>query len=51
MHSMKVIVLGTGAVGASYGGALARAGHEVTCFARGANLAAIQERGLEVRTP
>ncbi len=51
MHSMKVIVLGTGAVGASYGGALARARHEVTCFARGANLAAIQERGLEVRTP
>src|SRR6266508_550317 len=51
MHSMKVIVLGTGAVGASYGGQLARAGHEVTCFARGANLAAIQERGLEIRTP
>src|SRR2546425_3725381 len=50
MHSMKVIVLGTGAVGASYGGALARAGQEVTCFARGATLAAIQERGLEVRT-
>jgi 2-dehydropantoate 2-reductase len=48
---MKVIVLGTGAVGAYYGGQLARAGHEVTCFARGANLAAIQERGLEVRTP
>src|SRR3989442_12701907 len=51
MHSMRVIVLGTGAVGASYGGALARAGHEVTCFARGANLAAIRERGLEIRTP
>ena len=51
MHSMKVIVLGTGAVGASYGGALARAGHAVTCLARGPNLAAIQERGLEIRTP
>ncbi len=51
MHSMKVIVLGTGAIGAYYGGQLARAGHEVTCFARGANLAAIQERGLEIRTP
>jgi len=48
---MKVIVLGTGAIGAYYGGHLARAGHAVTCFARGANLAAIQERGLEVRTP
>ena len=33
MHSMKVIVLGTGAVGAYYGGQLARAGHEVTCLA------------------
>lgn len=48
---MKVIVLGTGAVGAYYGGQLARAGHEVACFARGANLAAIKERGLEIRTP
>src|SRR5437016_3608800 len=51
MHSMKVIVLGTGAIGTYYGGQLARAGHAVTCFARGANLAAIQERGLEIRTP
>ena len=48
---MKVIVLGTGAVGAYYGGQLARAGHEVTCVARGANLAAIRDRGLEIRTP
>src|SRR2546421_12879376 len=51
MHSMNVIVLGTGAIGTYYGGQLARAGHAVTCFARGANLAAIQERGLEIRTP
>src|SRR5438132_3808876 len=42
---MKVIVLGTGAIGAYYGAQLARAGHAVTCFARGANLGAIQERG------
>src|SRR5438046_10512575 len=48
---MKVIVLGTGAIGAYYGAQLARAGHAVTCFARGANLGAIQERGLQVRTP
>lgn len=48
---MKVTILGAGAVGAYYGGLLARAGREVTCFARGANLAAIQARGLEVRTP
>src|SRR5205809_624136 len=48
---MKVIVLGTGAIGAYYGAQLARAGHAVTCFARGANRRAIQERGLQVRTP
>jgi 2-dehydropantoate 2-reductase len=48
---MKVQILGAGAVGACFGGQLARAGHEVTCFARGANLAAIRDRGLEIRTP
>jgi 2-dehydropantoate 2-reductase len=48
---MKIAVLGAGAVGAYYGGQLARMGHDVTCFARGANLAAIRERGLEIRTP
>jgi len=47
---VKVIVLGAGAVGAYYGGQLARAGHEVTLYARGENLAAIRERGLEIRT-
>jgi ketopantoate reductase len=46
---MKLVVLGS--VGAYYGGLLARAGHEVTCFAPGANLAAIAERGLEIRRP
>jgi 2-dehydropantoate 2-reductase len=48
---VRIVVLGAGAVGAYYGGQLARAGHEVTCFARGATLAALRERGLEVRTP
>ena len=48
---MKVIVLGAGGIGAYYGGQLARAGHEVTLYARGDNLAAIRERGLEIRTP
>lgn len=48
---MQVVVLGAGAVGAYYGGLLARAGHTVTCLARGVNLAAIRERGLEIRTP
>jgi 2-dehydropantoate 2-reductase len=48
---VKVIVLGAGAIGAYYGGQLARAGREVTLFARGDNLAAIRRRGLEIRTP
>ena len=48
---VKVVVLGAGAIGAYYGGQLARAGHEVTLFARGENLAAIRQRGLEIRTP
>ena len=47
---MKVIVLGAGAIGAYYGGQLARAGHEVVLYARGANMNAILDRGLEVRT-
>ena len=48
---MRVVVLGAGAVGGYYGGQLARAGHEVTCFARGANLTALRDRGLEIQTP
>jgi len=48
---MKVIVLGAGAIGAYYGGQLARAGHDVTLYARGENLAAIRRSGLEIRTP
>jgi 2-dehydropantoate 2-reductase len=47
---MNVVVLGAGAVGGYYVGQLARAGHHVTCVARGRDLAAINERGLEVRT-
>jgi 2-dehydropantoate 2-reductase len=47
---MRVLVMGAGGVGGYYGGMLARAGHEVTFVARGAHLAALQERGLEVRT-
>jgi 2-dehydropantoate 2-reductase len=47
---MRVLVMGAGAVGCYYGGLLARAGHEVTFVARGAHLAALQERGLELRS-
>jgi 2-dehydropantoate 2-reductase len=48
---MKIAVLGSGAVGGYYGARLARAGHDVTFIARGAHLAAIRERGIEVRSP
>ena len=44
-------MLGAGAIGAYYGGQLARAGHDVTLYARGENLAAIRRAGLEIRTP
>ena len=47
---MKVAILGSGAVGGYYGARLARSGHDVTFIARGAHLAALRERGLEVRS-
>jgi 2-dehydropantoate 2-reductase len=48
---MHFCILGSGAVGGYYGARLARAGHDVTFMARGAHLAAIRERGLEIRSP
>jgi 2-dehydropantoate 2-reductase len=48
---MKFVILGSGAVGGYYGARLARAGHDVTFIARGAHLAAMRERGLEIRSP
>ncbi|RPJ60987.1 MAG: 2-dehydropantoate 2-reductase [Acidobacteria bacterium] len=47
---MRFAVVGSGAVGGYYGARLARAGHDVTLLARGAHLAAIRERGLEIRS-
>ena len=47
--SMRIAVIGAGAVGGYYGGMLARAGHDVSVIARGAHLAAIRESGLTVR--
>src|SRR5829696_4085797 len=48
--AMKIAILGSGAVGGYYGARLARSGHEVVFVARGAHLAAIRERGLEIRS-
>jgi len=47
---MRIAILGSGAVGGYYGAKLARAGHDVTFIARGAHLAAIRERGLQIKS-
>ncbi|HXG81311.1 MAG TPA: 2-dehydropantoate 2-reductase, partial [Sphingomicrobium sp.] len=48
---MRIAVIGAGGVGAPFGIALARGGHEVTFVARGAHLRAMQEEGLRVEGP
>jgi 2-dehydropantoate 2-reductase len=48
---MRFAILGSGAVGGYTGAKLAQAGHDVTFIARGAHLAAIREKGLEIRSP
>lgn len=47
---MRILVMGTGGVGGYYGAMLANAGHDVAFVARGAQLAAMQANGLELRT-
>ena len=44
--SIRVAVLGAGAVGCYYGGMLARAGHEVTLIGRPVHVDAFKARGL-----
>ncbi len=48
---MRIAVIGAGAVGGSFGAALAKAGGDVTFVARGAHLAAMRARGLSVLGP
>ena len=48
---MRIAVVGAGAIGAYAGAALARGGADVVLIARGAHLAAMQTRGVEVRSP
>ena len=47
---MKFAVIGSGGVGAYFGGRFAEAGHAVTFLARGAHLAAVRARGLRVES-
>jgi 2-dehydropantoate 2-reductase len=46
---MRVCVFGAGAVGGHLAAKFAAAGHEVSAVARGANLAALQSRGIALR--
>jgi 2-dehydropantoate 2-reductase len=48
---MRLAVLGAGAIGATIGGRLHLAGHDVTLIARGAQLAALRRDGLTLQTP
>jgi len=48
---MRFVIVGAGGIGAYFGGELARAGHQVTLFARGAHLDAVRTHGLTVRNP
>lgn len=47
---MRIVVVGAGGVGAVVGGLLSRAGTDVAFVARGAQLAALRERGLRVES-
>ena len=47
---MKSVIVGAGAIGAYVGAAMARAGQDVTLFARGAHLRAMQENGVTVQS-
>lgn len=46
----RVLIMGSGAIGAFYGGRLAQSGADVVFVARGANLAALRREGLRIDT-
>src|SRR5579872_3688105 len=48
--AMKFLIAGAGAIGAYIGARMARADFDVTLFARGPHLRAMQERGVEVKS-
>lgn len=47
---MNIAIIGSGGVGAYYGGLLARAGYNLTFLARGEHLAAIRTGGLHIKS-
>jgi 2-dehydropantoate 2-reductase len=48
---MRFLIAGAGAIGAYIGARMAHAGFDVTLFARGPHLRAMQERGVQVKSP
>jgi 2-dehydropantoate 2-reductase len=48
---MKFLIAGAGAIGAYIGARMADAGFDVTLFARGPHLRAMQEHGVQVKSP
>jgi 2-dehydropantoate 2-reductase len=48
---MRFLIAGAGAIGAYIGARMAQAGFEVTLFARGPHLRAMQEHGVQVKSP
>jgi 2-dehydropantoate 2-reductase len=48
---MRFLIAGAGAIGGYIGARMTRAGEDVTLYARGAHLRAMQERGLRVEFP
>ena len=47
---MRFAILGSGAVGGYFGAKLAKSGQDVTFIARGAHLAAIRSKGLQIQS-
>ena len=48
---MRIVIMGSGAVGGYFGGLLALGGNDVTFIARGEHLRAMQQQGLTLETP
>ena len=47
---MKIVIMGTGAIGGYFGGRLAAAGVDVSFVARGAQLEALRTNGLQIKS-
>src|SRR5882672_8130263 len=50
VSTMKIAIMGSGAIGGYFGGRLAANGEDVTFIARGAHLAAIKANGLKLES-